>query len=130
MSPINDESLSSSDSISQNLLSKSEEMKAKRENDANNIQRQPRPEQPSGCVISLKNLPKNCSRNELRPVFELFGKVTVISVARNIYTGETRPFGFIRYENPLAALSAINALSTVPLTIRGAKVLVAISDKW
>jgi RNA recognition motif-containing protein len=98
--------------------------------DTSKIQRAPRPDAPSGCVIALKNLPRGCTNDELRPVFELFGKVTVISVARNIYTGEPRRFGFVRYVLPISAMSAALAFSTVPLIIRGSTVRVELSTMW
>ena len=94
------------------------------------IQRIPRPATPSGCVISLKNLPKNCTNDELRPVFELFGQVNVISVTRDVYTGEKRRFGFIRYASQLAAVAAATMFMVSPLIIRGSRVAVALSEVW
>jgi RNA recognition motif-containing protein len=98
--------------------------------DTSNIPRHPRPDAPSGCVVALKNLPKNCTHDELRPFFELFGKVTVISVARDFYTGERRRFGFIRYALPISAMSAAFTFSTTPLIIRGTPVRVELSTLW
>jgi RNA recognition motif-containing protein len=98
--------------------------------DTSKIQRHPRPDAPSGCVVALKNLPKNCTNDELRPFFELFGKVTVISVARDFYTGEPRRFGFVRYVLPISAMSAVFTLSTAPLIIRGSPVRVELSTMW
>jgi RNA recognition motif-containing protein len=89
----------------------------------------PIPEKPSGTTICIKNLPDNTTNDELRPFVELFGTVEVISVARNIYTGDQRHFGFVRFESKNAARRAAKILAN-NMVLRGKRLNVSISNKW
>lgn len=93
------------------------------------LYKHPTPEKPSGTTICIRNLPANTSNAELRPFVELFGKVEVISVARNIYTGDTRQFGFVRYESKGAARKAARILGD-KMVLRGNRLQVSVSNKW
>lgn len=89
----------------------------------------PIPEKPSGTTICIKNLPDNTTNDELRPFVELFGTVEVISVVRNIYTGDQRNFGFVRFESKNAARRAAKILAN-NLVLRGKRLNVSVSNKW
>ena len=82
------------------------------------------------CCIVLKNLPREVSNNEIRPLFELFGPVKTISVPRDTNTGMQRGYGFVKYHQPVHAQLAIKTLSIRGLSLRYRPITVEISNKF
>lgn len=52
-------------------------------------------------------LPQGVDDSRLRELFSPFGTITQSKVARDYVTGISRGYGFVRYDNPTAAASAI-----------------------
>jgi poly(U)-binding-splicing factor PUF60 len=84
----------------------------------------------SNCCIVLKNLPREVSNNEIRPLFELFGPVKTISVPRDTNTGKQRGYGFVKYYQPIHAQLAVKALTIRGISLRYKPITVEISDKF
>lgn len=60
--------------------------------------------------IYVGNLPANATRDEVSELFSAYGKVRSIDVARDIFSGQCRGFGFIEMEGheARAAISGLN----------------------
>lgn len=60
--------------------------------------------------IYAGNLPSDCTEKEFNELFAEFGRVRSIELARDIFSGRCRGFGFVEMEGheARAAISALN----------------------
>jgi len=70
--------------------------------------------QPTGCkTIFIKNLPYDCTEDEITNTFRPFGKIIEggIRLARNYSTRQFKGFAYVEYKNPEGALAAVQRAS-------------------
>jgi RNA recognition motif-containing protein len=60
--------------------------------------------------IYVGNLLREATEEDLRQAFEVFGQVTSIKIIKDMYTGDSRGFGFVEMPNSSEAQSAISGL--------------------
>lgn len=68
------------------------------------------------------NLLREATEDDLRQAFEVFGQVTSIKIIKDMYTGDSRGFGFVEMPNSSEAQSAISGLNGKDLKGRTLKV--------
>jgi RNA recognition motif-containing protein len=68
------------------------------------------------------NLLREATEDDLRQAFEVFGQVTSIKIIKDMYTGDSRGFGFVEMPNSSEAQSAISGLDGKDLKGRTLKV--------
>jgi RNA recognition motif-containing protein len=61
--------------------------------------------------IYVSNLPRTAKEEDLRPVFEAFGKIFSVTIIKEKYSGESKGFGFVEMPKRLEAQAAIAALN-------------------
>ena len=61
--------------------------------------------------IYVSNLPRTAKEDDLRPVFEAFGKIFSITIIKEKYSGESKGFGFVEMPKRLEAQAAIAGLN-------------------
>jgi RNA recognition motif-containing protein len=61
--------------------------------------------------IYVGNLPRKAGEDDLRPVFEPFGKIMSVSVIKDKFTGESKGFGFVEMSKKSEGEAAIEALN-------------------
>jgi len=61
--------------------------------------------------IYISNLPRQASEDDLRQLFEPFGKIMSVNVIKDKYSGESRGFGFVEMPKRLEAEAAIAGLN-------------------
>ncbi len=61
--------------------------------------------------IYVNNLPRQTSDDELRRLFEVFGKIMSVNIIRDKFSDESRGFGFVEMPKRLEAEAAISALN-------------------
>lgn len=61
--------------------------------------------------IYVGNLSRQTSEEDLRPLFEPFGKIMSINVIKDKFTGESRGFGFVEMSKKSEGEAAIEALN-------------------
>jgi len=66
---------------------------------------------PGAVNIYIGNLSYDISNTELNKLFEEFGKITSVSIARDKYNGKSRGFGFVEMPVREEAMNAINSLN-------------------
>jgi len=57
------------------------------------------------------NLLREATEDDLRQAFEVFGQVTSVKIIKDMYTGDSRGFGFVEMPNSSEAQSAISGLN-------------------
>jgi RNA recognition motif-containing protein len=62
--------------------------------------------------IYVGNLPLQASDQELEELFKEFGHVSTAKIIRDMFSGESRGFGFVEISDKAAALKAIEVLNT------------------
>jgi RNA recognition motif-containing protein len=68
------------------------------------------------------NLLREATEDDLRQAFEVFGQVTSVKIIKDMYTGDSRGFGFVEMPNSSEAQSAISGLNGKDLKGRTLKV--------
>lgn len=61
--------------------------------------------------IYVGNIPKRFTEDNLKQLFEPFGKVGEIRIIKDKYNNQSRGFGFVRMPSDQEAKSAINQLN-------------------
>lgn len=61
--------------------------------------------------IYVGNLSREVTEEDLRQVFEAFGKVESINIIKDKFSGEPRGFGFVEMPAKAEAQSAINGMN-------------------
>ena len=61
--------------------------------------------------IYVGNLPRKAGEDDLRPVFEPFGKIMSVNVIKDKFTGESKGFGFVEMSKKSEGEAAIEALN-------------------
>ena len=61
--------------------------------------------------IYVSNLSRQASDEELRGLFEAFGKIMSVNIIRDRFSSESRGFGFVEMPKRLEAEAAIGALN-------------------
>ncbi|MFH1196239.1 MAG: RNA-binding protein [bacterium] len=72
--------------------------------------------------IYVGNLAKEVTDTDLQELFSAHGKVNSAKVIRDIFTGESKGFGFVEMPSDVEAQKAINALNVTDL--KGKKIAV------
>jgi RNA recognition motif-containing protein len=72
--------------------------------------------------IYVGNLLREATEADLRQAFEVFGQITSIKIIKDMYTGDSRGFGFVEMPNSSEAQSAISGLDGKDLKGRTLKV--------
>lgn len=75
----------------------------------------PQVEGPPGANLFIYHLPADFGDNELITTFQPFGNVISAKVYIDKNTGLSKCFGFVSYDAPEAAVSAINTMNGAPL---------------
>jgi len=61
--------------------------------------------------IYVGNLEREVTEDELKQAFEKFGEVSSVKIVKDMYSGESKGFGFVEMPNNAHALNAMNELS-------------------
>lgn len=61
--------------------------------------------------IYIGNLPRQASEDDLRPLFEPFGKILSVNVIKDKFSGESKGFGFVEMAKKSEGEAAIEALN-------------------
>jgi RNA recognition motif-containing protein len=72
--------------------------------------------------IFVGNLAKDVTDDDLQNLFNEYGSVKSVKVIRDLFSGESKGFGFIEMPGLSEAQKAINALNTVD--VKGKKITV------
>ena len=72
--------------------------------------------------IYVGNLSRETPEEDLRQAFEAFGQVGSVKIIKDMYTGDSRGFGFVEMPNGPEAKSAISGLDGKDLKGRTLKV--------
>lgn len=75
--------------------------------------------------IFVGNLAWGAKEENLRPLFEAFGKVVTVKIITDQYTGRSKGFGFVEMENAEDAERAIQELNEKPVLDRNIRVSLA-----
>lgn len=69
------------------------------------------PPRHADCKLYVQNLPQEMGEDQVRDLFEQFGKLRVLNLIKNRQTGQHRGYGFFEYEDPDVTDQAIEALN-------------------
>ncbi|XP_026190224.1 splicing factor U2AF 50 kDa subunit-like [Cyclospora cayetanensis] len=69
------------------------------------------PPRSADCKLYVQNLPQEMGEDQVRDLFEQFGKLRVLNLIKNRQTGKHRGYGFFEYEDPDVTDQAIEALN-------------------
>ena len=61
--------------------------------------------------IYISNLRSAIGNDELAQLFSLYGKVKSAEIVKDVFTGQSRGFGYVEMEDDAAAKKAIEALN-------------------
>jgi len=61
--------------------------------------------------IYVGNLPRQAKEDDLRPLFESFGKIMAVNVIKDKFSGESKGFGFVEMSKKSEGEAAIEALN-------------------
>jgi cold-inducible RNA-binding protein len=61
--------------------------------------------------IYVGNLPRQASEDDLRPLFEPFGKIMSVNIIKDKFSGESKGFGFVEMSKKSEGEAAIEALN-------------------
>ena len=61
--------------------------------------------------IYVGNLPRSASEDDVRPLFEPFGKIMAINIIKDKFSGESKGFGFVDMAKKSEGEAAIEALN-------------------
>ena len=62
--------------------------------------------------IYVGNLARQATEDDLRPLFEPFGKIMSVNVIKDKFSGESKGFGFVEMPGKAEAEKAMAALNT------------------
>jgi RNA recognition motif-containing protein len=65
--------------------------------------------------IYVGNLSRQATEDDLRPLFEPFGKIMAINIIKDKFSGESKGFGFVDMAKKSEGEAAIEALNGKPL---------------
>jgi len=71
--------------------------------------------------IYVGNLERGVTEDELKQAFEKFGEVSSVKIIKDMYSGESKGFGFVEMPNNAQALDAMKGLSGTDLNGRTLK---------
>lgn len=71
-----------------------------------------------GKLIYVGNLPYDATENEVKDIFIPFGTVSSVRLISDKYTGRSKGFGFVEFDNDSNARTAIEQLTDVSLKER------------
>jgi len=75
---------------------------------------------PPGCkTIFVKNLPYDCTENQVHDAFFVFGKITNIRLAVWGHTKQLKGFGYVDFKSEESAEIAMKKCAVTPLSING-----------
>ena len=72
--------------------------------------------------IYVGNIPRQASEDDLRPLFEPFGKIMSVNIIKDKFSGEAKGFGFVEMDNDADAEKAIESLDNSDLQGRKLRV--------
>lgn len=72
--------------------------------------------------LQVTNIDRALGENELRRLFEKFGKVSECTLVMDKVTGKSKGFGFVIFEDPFAANNAAEKLNGRPVNGQSIKV--------
>lgn len=72
--------------------------------------------------IFVSGLPSELSQSDLASVFEQYGRIKEIRMAKDTESKRFLGYGFIEYENPLSAILAVDNLDRILLRNRSIRV--------
>lgn len=61
--------------------------------------------------IYVGNIPRQASEDDLRPLFEPFGKIMSVNIIKDKFSGESKGFGFVEMSKKSEGAAAIEALN-------------------
>ena len=61
--------------------------------------------------IYVGNIPRQASEDDLRPLFEPFGKIMSVNIIKDKFSGEAKGFGFVEMSKKSEGEAAIEALN-------------------
>lgn len=74
---------------------------------------------PPGCrTIFVKNLPYDCSEDNLREAFKVYGKISSVRIARWNHTNQSKGFGYVEFVAENSANIAVRKSGEVVLSGR------------
>lgn len=79
--------------------------------------------------VHLHNIPLGTTKDEIRPVFELFGQVMAINIPNDSVTGLQRNYATVFYSNEQEATYAVMMLTLHSLKIKRSVIRVELSRK-
>ena len=65
--------------------------------------------------IYISNLRSAIGNNELKDLFAVYGDVKSAEIVKDVFTGQSRGFGYVEMENDEAAKNAIQSLNKTEL---------------
>ena len=75
-------------------------------------------------TLLIRNLPRTVSSEWLRNIFEQFGPVVDVYLARNFHTGDRKGFGFVKFQNLEDAGEAKKSMNQEIIGGRGIQIFV------